>query len=293
MPSLAVDAEAPVAGRRCSAERVRSSSLVCRRRAHRRSRSRRETRRPACAYPLLDARDVIEPRPKPVVPRTRARCRCGNDAGTAAPDRWQLLASALASCDRENCIAGLVCKERARLEYCEGEWGKRRNAPPAPRAATRVSARDIPAPQRTTPAPTDATRTTRRRTAPGRRRCRSAVVLERELDARAVGDDLAAFHLHVELGDFRDAQVAQRLAAAVTAFLAASSHETLLVPMTSVTRYTPSLRAFFAMCFLLEVSPARGRCLGRVHNTRAGTGSPARGRGDRARPHANVRALLD
>ena len=70
------------------------------------------------------------------------------------------------------------------------------------------------------------------------------------------------------------------LAAVVTAFFAASSHETLLVPMTSVTRYTPSVRAFFAMCFLLEVSPASGRCLGRVHNTRAGTGSPARGRGD-------------
>ena len=37
------------------------------------------------------------------------------------------------------------------------------------------------------------------------------------------------------------------LTAVVTAFLAASSHDTLLVPITSVTRYTPSAADFFAM----------------------------------------------
>src|SRR5436309_1971757 len=40
----------------------------------------------------------------------------------------------------------------------------------------------------------------------------SAVVLERQLNARAIGDDLAAFHFHVELRHFRDAEIAQRLA---------------------------------------------------------------------------------
>ena len=39
----------------------------------------------------------------------------------------------------------------------------------------------------------------------------SAVVLEGQRDARAVGHDLAVFDLHVELGDFGHAQVAQRL----------------------------------------------------------------------------------
>jgi hypothetical protein len=37
---------------------------------------------------------------------------------------------------------------------------------------------------------------------------RSAVVLERQLDAGAKGDGLAVFDLHVEFRDFRDAQVA-------------------------------------------------------------------------------------
>jgi hypothetical protein len=41
----------------------------------------------------------------------------------AAPDRWQLLASATSRCEREGLIAGLLCKERARLQYCEGYWG--------------------------------------------------------------------------------------------------------------------------------------------------------------------------
>ena len=40
-----------------------------------------------------------------------------------APDRVAQRAFALARCERENVIAGLVCKERARLQYCEGDWG--------------------------------------------------------------------------------------------------------------------------------------------------------------------------
>src|SRR5258707_1054101 len=37
------------------------------------------------------------------------------------------------------------------------------------------------------------------------------VVLERQGNPRAVGDDLAAFDLHVELADLGDAQIAQGL----------------------------------------------------------------------------------
>src|SRR5215470_14344617 len=45
-----------------------------------------------------------------------------------------------------------------------------------------------------------------------RRALRLTFVLERQLDARAIRDDLAVFHREVELRDFRDAQVAQCLA---------------------------------------------------------------------------------
>jgi hypothetical protein len=48
-----------------------------------------------------------------------------------APDRWAQLSSALSRCERENLIAGLVCKERARLQYCEGEWGTLPQCPAA------------------------------------------------------------------------------------------------------------------------------------------------------------------
>ena len=39
------------------------------------------------------------------------------------PDRLQLLAAALSNCERENAVAGLFCKERARLQFCDGQWG--------------------------------------------------------------------------------------------------------------------------------------------------------------------------
>ena len=57
---------------------------------------------------------------------------------TIAPDRFQQFASALGRCERENVIAGLVCKERARLQYCEGEWGV---APECPAAVASLNTR--------------------------------------------------------------------------------------------------------------------------------------------------------
>jgi len=39
-----------------------------------------------------------------------------------APDRWQALASALARCEGQGLLAGVICGQRARLQYCEGHW---------------------------------------------------------------------------------------------------------------------------------------------------------------------------
>ena len=38
----------------------------------------------------------------------------------------------MSRCERENLLAGFVCKERARLQYCEGHWGE---APQCPSGA--------------------------------------------------------------------------------------------------------------------------------------------------------------
>lgn len=40
------------------------------------------------------------------------------------PDRWQAMNAALELCSRETFLAGVVCTERARLQYCDGYWGK-------------------------------------------------------------------------------------------------------------------------------------------------------------------------
>jgi hypothetical protein len=45
------------------------------------------------------------------------------EAPAPVPDRQQLLAVALSQCERENAVVGLFCKERARLQYCDGQWG--------------------------------------------------------------------------------------------------------------------------------------------------------------------------
>jgi len=39
------------------------------------------------------------------------------------------LTAAMSRCERENVLVGVVCKERARLQYCEGHWG---DAPQCP-----------------------------------------------------------------------------------------------------------------------------------------------------------------
>jgi hypothetical protein len=40
------------------------------------------------------------------------------------PDRWQSMRDSIAQCDREGMIAGIICGQKARIQYCEGYWGK-------------------------------------------------------------------------------------------------------------------------------------------------------------------------
>lgn len=135
MPSLAVDAEVPAAG--VAAEDLDPLPAMPAARASSEHRPSRDAKA-SVPFPPLDARDVIELGPKPAVPEPARVVIAATTPEPAAPDRWQLLASALANCDRENFIAGLVCKERARLQYCEGEWGKAPQCPAgAPSSNTR------------------------------------------------------------------------------------------------------------------------------------------------------------
>ena len=138
LPSLAVDAEAPVGGV-ASAEDLDPLPRLPAARASPEHKPPRDAKTASPAFPPLDARDVTEAGPKPVVPEPAAPVvAVATTPEPAAPDRWQLLSSALANCDRENFIAGLVCKERARLQYCEGEWGK---APQCPAGAASSNTR--------------------------------------------------------------------------------------------------------------------------------------------------------
>lgn len=78
-------------------------------------------RRPA---PRVTVATVGAPAPA-VAPTPEARV-------PATPDRWQMLAVALSVCERENVLIGLLCRERARLQYCDGHWGE---APQCPTGA--------------------------------------------------------------------------------------------------------------------------------------------------------------
>jgi hypothetical protein len=44
-------------------------------------------------------------------------------------DRRQVMAAALLRCERENFLAGFVCKERAWLQFCDGQWGEEPQCP--------------------------------------------------------------------------------------------------------------------------------------------------------------------
>ena len=40
------------------------------------------------------------------------------------PDQWQNMRDALAACDREGGLGGLICGQKVRIQYCDGYWGK-------------------------------------------------------------------------------------------------------------------------------------------------------------------------
>ena len=40
------------------------------------------------------------------------------------PDRWETMNAAIAACSRENFLAGMMCTERVRYQYCDGYWGQ-------------------------------------------------------------------------------------------------------------------------------------------------------------------------
>jgi hypothetical protein len=47
----------------------------------------------------------------------------------SVPDRWHLMSAALARCSSENFIAGVLCEQRARWQYCDGFWGQMPQCP--------------------------------------------------------------------------------------------------------------------------------------------------------------------
>jgi hypothetical protein len=71
---------------------------------------------------------VVGPEPMPVQDGGMAAAPAPapqevRDAPEPVADRQQLLAAAFSRCERENAVVGLFCKERARLQYCDGQWG--------------------------------------------------------------------------------------------------------------------------------------------------------------------------
>jgi hypothetical protein len=52
-------------------------------------------------------------------------------APAAQPDRWQMLAEAMARCAREDFFQRFACEQRTRLRYCEGYWGQVPQCPSA------------------------------------------------------------------------------------------------------------------------------------------------------------------
>jgi len=97
--------------------------------------SARNTIRPSVAAPAPATQIVAASAdPEPAQERTPpALASAAIAPAPAARDRWDGMNAALAACSNEAFLAGVVCTERVRLEYCEGFWGQ----VPQCRAATR------------------------------------------------------------------------------------------------------------------------------------------------------------
>jgi hypothetical protein len=53
-------------------------------------------------------------------------------AAAPAPDRWQMMAEAMAQCSPAQFFSRLACEQRTRNRYCEGYWGQVPQCPNAP-----------------------------------------------------------------------------------------------------------------------------------------------------------------
>jgi hypothetical protein len=93
-------------------------------------KSPRDARSAGSVAPLpIEARSSdAEPQPAPIaVGETVAVARAAPAPETQpapASDRRQLMAAALSRCERDNFLAGFLCKERAWLQFCDGQWGE-------------------------------------------------------------------------------------------------------------------------------------------------------------------------
>ena len=72
---------------------------------------------------------IAAPKPAEVAPPPAA----APAPAPPVPDRWDTMNAALAACSQETLLAGLMCTERVRYQFCEGFWGQ----VPQCRAATR------------------------------------------------------------------------------------------------------------------------------------------------------------
>ncbi|HEV8258237.1 MAG TPA: hypothetical protein VGR42_14795 [Casimicrobiaceae bacterium] len=53
-------------------------------------------------------------------------------AAAPVPDRWQMMAEAMAQCSPAQFFSRLACEQRTRARYCEGFWGQVPQCPSAP-----------------------------------------------------------------------------------------------------------------------------------------------------------------
>ena len=74
------------------------------------------------------------PAPADKPARPSQATRSADPPESAVPDRWQVLRAAVARCAKENFLAGFVCDQRARLQYCDGHWGEVPECPGGNRA---------------------------------------------------------------------------------------------------------------------------------------------------------------
>jgi hypothetical protein len=86
---------------------------------------------PKAATPGSEAPSKAAPPPvAQVAPASKAMAKAPAVAPT--PDRWQMMAEAMAQCSPAQFFSRLACEQRTRNRYCEGFWGQVSQCPSAP-----------------------------------------------------------------------------------------------------------------------------------------------------------------